>query len=424
MEVKLERQSELRDSIQLARIRFLMSVWKFRPHVGNDLYTSTFAPFVFAVAEHFKAELIQDHSEPQSEAFLDLTKSVIDGIEAKHEPAWLTHVDTETRALIDQHRSTLVVAHLRGRVVDVPLVEIASLPLMRVIGTLMHLGSVAIAEAFRDWKTIRDAGHARELSIELQDWSLRWNLNADWCRDHALRLLRHWLLDDPLRWTFLDALGPTRDPRLAELWHFVTKDKEFEVVWSQATLSGEVFQGKPPDFEFDDKELPFKHDGYNPIVQNLAEWKRDTEIEFRIQLYEVELDRLKQINSQKDKTNGLENGFNGILGLFRTAMNEHIAEAEAKVATAKKLMGLIRVAEKREVDKHLEWAVRYQIPENRERQYEFDYEYEIAEVARVSEPAVSKAITAILREIDLPKRLKTPKTDQATRIAQQLNKRV
>jgi len=258
----------------------------------------------------------------------------------------------------------------------------------------------------------------------LQDWSLRWNLNADWCRDHALRLLRHWLLDDPLRWTFLDALGPTRDPRLAELWHFVTKDKEFEVVWSQATLSGEVFQGKPPDFEFDDKELPFKHDGYNPIVQNLAEWKRDTEIEFRIQLYEVELDRLKQINSQKDKTNGLENGFNGILGLFRTAMNEHIAEAEAKVATAKKLMGLIRVAEKREVDKHLEWAVRYQIPENRERQYEFDYEYEIAEVARVSEPAVSKAITAILREIDLPKRLKTPKTDQATRIAQQLNKRV
>jgi hypothetical protein len=422
LEVRLERQSELKDSVQLARTRFLMSVRKFRPHVGFDLYTSTFAPFVFAVAEHFKDELLQGNRETETEAFLDLTNSVIDGIEDKHEPAWLTHVDPDTRALIDQHRLTVVVAHLRGRIVDPPLVELASLPLMRVIGTLMRLGSSVIEKAFSDWKSIKASSHTRDLAYEIEAWSLRWNLNADWCRDHALKLLCHWLLDDPLRWTFLDALGPTRNPRLAELWHFVTKDKEFDVGWSQATLSDEVFQGNPEDFVFEDEALPLKYDGYNPIVQNLAEWKRKVELDFRIRLYEAELNRLRQIKSQTDKADSLENGFKGMLGLFRTAMNEHIAQSEAKVATAEELMGLVRVVEKREADKHLEWVVRYQIPTNREREYEFEYEYEIADHAGVGEPAVSKAITGILREIGLPIRLKTPKTDQAMRIAQQLNK--
>ena len=139
-----------------------------------------------------------------------------------------SNYETET-ACFPRSSQILVISHLRGRVDDVPLVELASLPLMRAIGTLMRLGDSVIAKAFPDWRTIKASRHTKDLAYEIELWSLRWNLNADWRCDHALRLLRHWLLDDPLRWTFLDTLAPTRNPRLAELWHFVTKDKEFDV---------------------------------------------------------------------------------------------------------------------------------------------------------------------------------------------------
>jgi hypothetical protein len=69
-------------------------------------------PDLFAPSRH---ELLQGR-ETETEAFLDLTKSVIDGIETKHEPAWLANVDDQTRALLEQHRLTLVISHLRGRV--------------------------------------------------------------------------------------------------------------------------------------------------------------------------------------------------------------------------------------------------------------------------------------------------------------------
>lgn len=415
----------MRDSVSLARARFLKTLLIVRPHVILDLYASSFAEFIFAVAEHFKERLVKDPSEPHSNAFMGLLNETLAGIESNHEPVWLARVDDAMRELIERHRSEVVVAHLKGKLTDWQLVELASLPLMRAIGTLMHVGDQEIAVAFRDWKTVIKLGHCEALIKELKEWSLRWNLDADWCRDHGLKVLRKWLMDDPLRWTFLNLdpnppnVMPTRNSRLTDLWDFAAKSKEFDAGWSQATLSGEIFQGDPEDFSFEHKNLFFKAQGFNPIVQDVAEWKRAVELDFRIYLYESELNRLRKIKATKNQTEDLQSSFSGVLNLFKKEVSDHVQSAEAKVKEAKAALGLLRVKEKRHQDKHFEWTVRYQIPKN--SSLDFELESEIADQAGVTEAAVSKAVTATLKEIALPIRLKTPKTDTSSRIARQLN---
>lgn len=423
--IKIERQTELRDSVALGRARFLRSILEFRRHVTLDLYSSSFAEFVFAVTDHFKDQLVNDASDAQSDAFLDLLKQTIDGIEAKNEPPWLAALDNETRAFIAQHRSEVVVAHLRGNLRNWDLVDLAKLPLMRAIGSLMHIGEGAIALAFRDWRTINHAGCSEGLTNALRGWSLRWNLDAEWCRDHALRVLRQWLLDDPLRWTFLEIdpdppnVTPTRNSRLTDLWQFAAKDREFDAGWSQATLSGEVFQGDPDDFVFKHKKLPFRVQGYNPIVHDVTEWRRSVELDFRIYSYETELNRLRTIKATKNQEEDLQSSFTGVLNLFKNELSAHVKRAEAKVAVAETALGLLRVKEKRDLDKHFEWTVRYQIPKDTPHDYELGTE--IADEAGVSEAAISKAVNETLRQIGLAIRPKTPKTDLASRISRQLN---
>jgi len=63
--------------------------------------------------------------------------------------------------------------------------------------------------------------HAEHVRVELLDaklrrslerWTKRWNLNADWCRDHGLAVLRNCLFNGGLQDAFLHPHKPKSNP--------------------------------------------------------------------------------------------------------------------------------------------------------------------------------------------------------------------
>ena len=408
--LKIEKERELKDSVALARSNFLTLVPQLRPQAVIDLYTSSFAEFLFALAEHFREDLLNENERSSHDlAFLCLARQTIQGIEPQHEPSFLGELDASTRDVINRHRPSLVIDHLRARLSEPILVELAQIPLMRVIACLMQIGDLAIARAFPDWTTLVKMGRYKEFVVTLSKWSSRWNLNAVWCRDHALRVLRHWLLDEPLRWSFLyaDHDPPMRNSQLFAHWVYEARHNEWAVMWSQAELSGEVLEGYPKNFSFHDQRLQFEAPGFNPVLQSSTIWKRQIELDFRIYLYERELRRLNTVKTNSDETADLENAFSGSLVAFRKAVRAHSKQMTQQLRDAAAKHGLLKVSEKRDRTKHVSWAVRYQIPKTLLQDYEL--EIEIADDSGVEEAAVSKAVNATLREIDLDIRPKSPK---------------
>ena len=422
--LKLEKERELRDSVVLARSRFLTVIRELKPQVIVNLYTSTFPDFVFSVAEHFREQLIDKRQATETSAFLLLSQQIIQNLEARHQPPGWQELDQSTRELIDVHRPRLVIDHLRGKLTQPLLIDLVNIPLMRAFSHLMQLGESEIGKALPDWRTVVKLSHCVGLTESLIAWAMRWNLDAEWCRGHALRVLRQWLMDDPLRWTFLyaDQDPPIRNSRLAAHWLYAARYNEFAVGWSQAILSGEVFKGDPEEFSFERQKLKFTASGFNPIIESAGTWKRNLELDFRTHLYKTELNRLEDLKTNQNEVAELENKFSGALDVFKKEVLQHIERVTRKLKDAESSHGLLKVKEKRDRDKHISWAIRYQIPKTDSQGYEL--ESEIAEDAEVSESAVSKAVTATLQEIDLPIRARTPKGrgDLSKRILRQLGR--
>ena len=269
--LKVEKERELRDSVALARARFLTLIRELRPHVITDLYPVAFPEYVFAVAEYFREQLLDKDHAFDAPAFLCLSKQIVQGIEAGHEPSWVQRLNQPTKELVARRRPELLIDHLKGTLSESLLVELVNRPLMRVISRLVQLGDLEMAQAFPDWHTAKNLTCFQALRNALLEWSTRWNLDADWCRDHALRVLRKWLFNENLRWTFLYANTDPGDVMrrsrlLASAWQLAAMHNEFAVAWSQASLSGEILEGDPEDFTFKTHHIQFTAPGFNPIL--------------------------------------------------------------------------------------------------------------------------------------------------------------
>lgn len=383
--VILERKEKERDSTGEARATFLRLISTLRPQVITDLYATVYVEFVYAVADHFKHELLGDTSPTTSgaEAFLLIAKQVIEGIEAEHEPSVLSTLPEDTRISLVLPRVQMLNLHLQGRLSEPRLVEIVSLPLMRVILRIGDIGDGRIREAFSNWHALTQSTAPEPLRKSIQLWSTRWSLDEDRCRNHALRVLRLWLSDESLRWSYLPYISP--DPRLFELWNFVAKKLVFDTSWSQVVLSNQIHGGDPKPFKARMRGVDFQFRGLNLISEKAADWKASVELEFRTQIYRMELSRLETLKGAgaRCKRTELENKFNGILQRFEDRVNEYVAEMEEKLARARAKFELVEVREKRKLSEHFKWAVRFQIPTGTS---EYESLAQIAESASVKPP--------------------------------------
>jgi len=60
-------------------------------------------------------------------------------------------------------------------------------------------------------------GH-NTLLDRIDEWSRRWNLDAEWCRDHALTVLRTWLFNHELRWAVRACTSSLLPSEALETW--------------------------------------------------------------------------------------------------------------------------------------------------------------------------------------------------------------
>ena len=175
----------------------------------------------------------------------------------------------------------------------------------------------------------------------LDRWSMKWNLNADWCRDHALSVLLRFFFHKGLQDSFLHPHDPNLNPFLhppkaqtllwqdgkdpipgepnnwpARIWASVADealrdDWERERRWepgqpsvsvSRDILRWLIFERHEPE-PFVLKGEQFSVEGWNFLDDSLAEFQRRVELHFLEYLATLERQRLaafrEDLNSRR-----------------------------------------------------------------------------------------------------------------------------
>jgi hypothetical protein len=138
-----------------------------------------------------------------------------------------------------------------------------------------------VRTTFRFWRFL-NVKETRDLRTAIHNWSKKWNLNADWCRDHALAVLREWLFHDFFKW--LHIMPQSKDALQRTGWSLALHDIDGDAVLGQV-LADELLHGSgksPEVFRFssegwlgDDFEV-----AWNAIDESEIEFKSERESVF------------------------------------------------------------------------------------------------------------------------------------------------
>lgn len=141
---------------------------------------------------------------------------------------------------------------------------------------------------------------------KIDKWSRWWNLDAEWCRNHRLTVLRAWLFNHELRWVgaFPSRLWPVQ----SEGWRSASSSLESDADFSRflVELKGEA-KGSPGPLKF---HLQTKDGGFTFEVswdiaeENEARFKQRVQAELKLSLLEAEIKRVKLLR-QEDAANNM-----------------------------------------------------------------------------------------------------------------------
>jgi hypothetical protein len=237
---------------------------------------------------------------------------------------------------------------------------------------------------FPDWKSIRNDERAIGLRQSLMQWSQRWNLDEDWCRDAAIKAIRLWLYSKDaclcLCWTplqtiqFLENIGEKdRNPKCVDsiisYYQFIENRDKNE------GFDDDIFLTNPPP-DYPEKPPGFRH-------------------------------RLFSLESIKDYLNSYEKALEGnaLLSALPSVLKSQAITFLVMSLGKKycnevdrfyKARGWEKVRKKPERNKHANWAVLYQVKE---------LEYSaIAAAYGATEQTVAQETGQFLKEIGLKNR--------------------
>jgi len=188
----LEMPGNLAESRLQSRVIFLTSVLNLRSYVIGDLWETALFNFKSATLNHFFQALfgdlecgLEDYFKEKQEEFAKSPHAhpdfLVDLIQQRLAPRWTT------------------------------------------------LASYPMRDTFRFWSCLKDK-QADSLCEKILQWSKRWNLDADWCRDHALAVLRGWLLNDTLKW--LHVFPHSLQPLQATGWSSAVTELKLDSAFS------------------------------------------------------------------------------------------------------------------------------------------------------------------------------------------------
>src|SRR6185436_2723637 len=211
-----KKTSERSNSALEARAVFLYSVLNLRPDVVTDLWAKAFIEFTSVVAHRFRRELLGEEAHDADSGSAVLARLVVEAVR---------NVEASDDSSLGDERV-----------------------LASIFATFTKINLDEIEAAFPDWDSLKGSNQLRSVRNTIHEWSVHWNLDADWCRDHALSVLRHWIANETLKWAFL---SPGTKSQLEQKgWRGATSSRIWEVQYSRFGDALSILGGDLKPFEF------------------------------------------------------------------------------------------------------------------------------------------------------------------------------
>jgi hypothetical protein len=325
----------LGESCLQARAAFLDSVLDLRPHVVSDLWARALDEFKLVILRRFRREIsegldcsLEDHLKSALEKIRRAPQIypdvLVDLVQQNLTPSWTAPVTPEN----------------------------------------------LVQEVFRSWATLRGKEN-KTLRKKVREWSRRWNLDANWCRDHALTVLREWLLDESLKW--LHFFPHFEEPLKAKGWRSAVRDIEGNVLVSQLTVDGLVHghgsDSEPFSFSWPDWPGLSYEISWNLANESEVEFKKRAHLNFRVSLDLTELRHLKPLAETETRRNALTMGElhkelawrNGALEQFEIELRSYVKSMISRKVAAKTKRTVVEAPRFLGID-DVRWLLMYQVP--------------------------------------------------------------
>ena len=278
---------------------------------------------------------------------------------------------------------------------------------------------------YRNWATVKKGAH-KELAVGIQGWSERWNLNADWCRDFALSVLRHWFSHPRLGFVNLHRSALSIQARG---WSSGANEFLYSALRSRVNVTRALDSAYPlksfrfgwpcHDFERDPiTNLPlsgvrlkpttarFERPGYNILKESQNEYNRRIRAEFELFLNERR--RTTLISIVNGTIEGEIKPRAAVIKAFGKALDHHVKNVVTVTAEASR--ALIKTKARRELKKHVTWAVEFQVPPFKTLDEIINLEStRSSRKKKLRDTAISQRVNEILALIGLGKRKQTHK---------------
>lgn len=330
----LERKKgEHSDSVREARAVFLSLILDLYPSVAEDLWNKAFFDFSFAVAHRFKTELLAEQAQTMKSGQEVLSCLLLEAM--KRQGAESSKLSEEIAVGV-------------------------------TFGSFREINSDQLESIFPNWASLMNLEETASVSKAVHEWSIHWNLDADWCRDHALNVLCEWVADEHLKWVFLSPSTRTQLERKG--WRRAVTATIWNVQWSRVRDALNIFDGDLNPFEFHWRGSVFEAPAWNYLKDKEADWRRRIRVRFNIWVSEMELERigpLKEEGALEELTAGeIDSQLawrNGALSKFNSSVRDYLRRRKVAREAVRSDHDLVEVDEKPKLLPHIEWAVKYQL---------------------------------------------------------------
>lgn len=344
-----------------ARTQFLVLVSRFKPQVISDLWENGFAEFKRAVVRHFANELTEGIEDIKG-YFDDQQKRYLEDPNSSY--VHLLHRKLEEVTGARPYCSFDVLAErpdLRQKVDQVIkqfLIAIQDALLVKLIQSKLttEFGEDAVTARFRFYANLAERDEDKNLADVIRTWSQAWNLDAEWCREFAVIVLREWLSHPQL-----SSVGfyTTEEALQRSAWASATHEVLFASIGSRVNTEIAVYGTSGPQrLKFQWHEYSFERPGFNRLRETQRGYKQRSLAEFELYLSDKRRKALIELLNSDASDLRIEPYYE-ILKRFTKVLNTHVIETLR--VTEESVRKLAKVKRKPSLATHVRWAVEFHV---------------------------------------------------------------
>ena len=316
-----------------ARRQFLESVLRLKPQAVADLWDNAFPKFKLAVIRRFSKEILDgiedigayfdEQQKKYLEALQDQDSHYFHMFHRRLEEATGARPYEAFKLLSERPvlKETIseVFQHFLAAFQNGLVVKLIQSKLMK------DFGADPIEMEFRFYADIAASDEDQALADMIRTWSESWNLNADWCRDHAVAVLREWLSHRQL-----SSVGffTTEQAMQRTGWTSATHELLYASIWSRASAGIAVYGiDGPKPLQFNWRSYNFERPGFDRLRETQKAYKQKSLAEFELYLSDTRRKPLLELlNSDEERTDRKIEPYYEVLKRFAKALNRHVSE--------------------------------------------------------------------------------------------------